>query len=1395
MEKSHYADFFTVPQNYQANMTREAINETPEKWLEFYPHIKYVEFFDTLLEAINGGTKSIWLTGNYGTGKTNAALVTQKLFMDDKSRVQKWFEQCKAAIQDSEALQSKLFSRRSEGTLVVYDYNASGTGPNEDFLVRLERSIVAALHENDMIIPAKANLDEIIHRLRREGRHFFTTRDAMQEELTYLGPQIATVEQLIAEMQKAQADTDVPNDLLGDVQRVFHKDNIYLDISVPTFKKWISNIVSVNKIKRIIYIFDEFSDFIDSNKEHLKTFEDVAENPSISSLYFIPVTHMSINAYWAEGSASAKKANDRFHFRNLQMPNDMAFKLAAHAMKPNPNPEIAAEWKREKDDLWQAVRSIAEMHFKADDVSNQSFYDILPIHPMAAFLLKFLSESARSNQRSIFEYLKGSADGQEFQEFIYEGGPSIANKQYLTADYLWKYFIEREDLGLNKEIINIRSEFERIRGREFQNKDDDDEDIRVLKSVLLFCLLARLNPDGHERLRPTVQNIELAFQGDGAIVGVAGIIKNLANKQCFSVVNGNIELFATSVGGVELQKKVDEYKNKFHDLLSIKMEEMIKSHLKNTTSTFSDGRFDIRASDVNHTTLTNFTHSTREKYGKGQNKDNGTICLWFVAAKNKEEQLQIPKKINGILTQLRDHRIMMFTFPNNSFCERNQDLWKDYVVQYANYMLENDSTAKGQRKRACERLEHEWFDEIKKQSTGIRAYYFLKEQVIVNDTSWGSSKQLLEGFVRNTLPYCVDYLPNQITAFGRNSLKTWANAGIQFDATSGQYKQLVNHFKSQGINADENWFTQNPSHPLAQIRSLFDKKVYNTIGKGSTLSVRKVYIELQRAPYGMKYNALSAFVLGIALRHFLDRGYQWDNLQKTGSLDSDVLAEIIESVVKDDGQDKIKGEKLICRLSKEEKAFVEIAPMMFGITNIGGDSRVEDALLSIQNRVEKISGRVPLWVLPEYIRSVDEPYAEMINEVLDMICKAGSTSSKSGKIDERSNAVKEVGRIICNDGNIVDIIAGYIKPENFVTAFQIYVDRTAPMLNDLAVAMGDNSHSYCEAILDKVAETSGLLWTPTDINKEIDETIQEYEIIKLLTPIAGFPGFVPYKTAIDVLRNAVLRCKIPRTFITSAVHIMSPLISNIETNGKARDIKDALEQNVENVKLLFFDVSRAKPVELLKQRLTGITISNEGMLAIYDDLPIGFSKDEAQFLSDVRSRIERYTKESVAQKIKAEWERVTGTESPSIWAIDNKLPARFVLHNVPEADDIIAALQNPENYSSDRLDELLNILNGITPPTISECQYIFIVETVPSRFAKFNINLPSLLEFLESEYGKQPNDWGAKPDIRQFIKKQYKSEFAPQVTQNIKNTSAEDIKARLLQLVQDDSHLGLLFLD
>jgi hypothetical protein len=1382
----HYSDFFTVADDYCPVMTAAEINKTPDRWLDFYPHTEFEDICKTLLAVLGSGAKSLWITGNYGTGKSNATLVIQKLFMDDESRVRQWLAgHADNGLSDRDSLEKGLFAHRAEGTLVVYDFNASSVDADNGLLIRLEKGIIAALNERGMSVPAMSNLDMVIERVRREGANFFNTRNSIQSQLAYLDSNIKTVDQLV----NALSNAAVSSKLLDDVETVLHKDFIYLDFDVPMFRNWIKAILAANNLQRIIYLFDEFHPFIEKNKEQLKTFEDVTESPGVNRFFLVPVTHMEIKAYLAEGSDSAKKANDRFYFRKLQMPNDTAFRLAKHAMVDVNDSDLVAEWEKAKGELWDSVSSLVSKFNGTDDPGRDRFYDILPIHPMAAFLLKHLSEQAKSNQRSFFEYLKGGADDTEFQDFIHAGGPEVANKQFLTVDYLWHYFVDRNDLGLDSEIAGIGAFYKQTRDRAFQNQTEDAPELRILKAVLLFCLLDKLAPGGHDRLKPTVENIEMSFKGDGTIADPVGIIEDLGKKHCFSVTNGNISLFTITT---VKQEDIEKYRDKFHDLLHEKAEAKLEEHTKNHRK-YSSGRFDIRVSDASHTTLTNINQATRDRYTEKINKDDGSVCLWFVVAKDHDEQLSIPQKIDSILKQLNDHRILMFTFPQLSFCHSNKNRWSEYIRQYAQSMTENDTAAKRQIRNALDGLENDWFKELQKNDAIIRVHRYRNGAIETSDTNWNQFKELITGYVRKALKFSVDHLGFQDPHFGNSSLQAYSEAGMLFNATSGPIGQLVNTLKKSGVTGDPNWFTQNPDHPLAAIHALFEKKFSNTVGRGGQQSIRVVYLELKRAPYGLRYNALSAFALGFCLRDILQKDYQWTNGQLTQPLDIKTLKEIIEVMVKDDGGNRIGNkEKLICRLSKEEKKFIEKAPIIFGATPIS-DATVESVLSQIQGRVENVSARVPLWVLPEYVRAANAPKADDIEAILNDVCTAFTTSSK-GKVEERVNAVKEAGKIITNDPDIVGVIADYIKTENFVNAFEIYVDKENPSLSALAKSIGDVSHGYCRAILDRCQETAGWLWKQADVSREIDDMLCEYEIISLAKPLCGYSDFVPYKSVFDALKLAVTDTNhLPKQIIEAFYPTLANFLSALQSSGSTQDIKLALQQSFAFIKCLFFDHTKTESLVILKSKLTDVTLEDSDLLSLLNEMVGGFGLDENTFLTNIRVKIEEFAKHSVFLKIKGEWIRISGAGTPAGWTMNNGIPTRYIFGNNPDADDLLKAVEQPGTFAATKLAEILDVLKAVKVANILDCQKILMSDVIPRRYQKFDIGIAPLLEFLRSKYGNQPNSWPTRPNIEDFIKSQYKGAIAPQIKEKISSKSGEELKQKLLQLADESPELGLLF--
>ena len=1378
----HYADFFTVADDYCPVMTAAEINRTPERWLDFYPHTEFEEICKTILSALSAGKKSVWITGNYGTGKSNAALVIQKLFMDDESRVERWLDDPSNGLSDRDSLKKALFDRRAEGTLVVYDFNASAVGADTGLIVRLEKGIIAALKERGMSIPVASNLATMMERVRREGANFFKTRDSIQSQLAYLDANIQNADQLSA----ALSNTASSSMLLDDVQTVLHRDSIYLDADVPTFRKWIQAILAANKLKSIVYLFDEFHPFIEANREQLKTFEEVSESPAVTRFFLVPVTHMEIKAYLAEGSASARKANDRFYFRKLQMPNDTAFRLAKHAMKDIP--ETADEWKKVKDELWYSVSPLVDK-FNGDP-DRERFQDILPIHPMAAFLLKHLCEQAKSNQRSFFEYLNGGADGREFHDFIHTGGPETANRQFLTVDYLWHYFIERSDLGLDNEIEKIGVFYRQTREREFANQTEDAPELRILKAVLLFCLLDKLAPGGHDRLKPTVENVEMSFRGDGTIADPVGIIEALQGKHCFSVTNGNISLFSTSTVAEE---DVEKWRDKFHELLHEKVETKLNEHTRNDRR-FSSGRFDIRVSDAAHTTLTNITQATRNRYSENLKQDDGSVCLWFVVAKDHEETLAIPQKIDSMLRQLHDHRILMFTFPHLSFCHANQNLWTEYIRRHAQYMAENNAAAQKQIRSALDGLEDGWIGELQKSDTVIRVFQYKNGGIEKQDIHWNQFRERITGYVRQLMPFSVDHLGHQDPHFGNSFLRAYARAGITFSASGGPIANLLNTLKDKGLSDAPGWFEQNPNHPLAAIHALFQKKFANTADRGGQLSLRTVWSELKRAPYGLRYNALSAFVLGYCLRDIPGKNYRWTNGQISGDLDIDTLAEMIETAVRDDGANQIRNEKQICRLSEEEKAFIQSVPVMFGTEPIP-NATVEIVLKQIQSRVETESAKVPLWVLSEYIRLSDSPKAESMERVLANICDAVSISSK-GKVEDRVNAVRQVGTIVRGDPEIVPEIAAYIRKETFLKAFDRYVEEVRPDLCELAQELGDLSHGCCRAVLNHCGETAGWLWNRADITREMEDVLCEYEIIKSAMPLLNCGEFMEYGSVYGALKTAVTETNhLPKQIIESFRPMLADFLSAMQSGGSTGDIRLALQQSSPDIQRLFFDPAKAESLTILKSKLpdvSDVAIDDSDLLNMLNGMVGGFGMDENTFLTKLRAKIEEFAKQSVVLKIKEEWKRISGTTTPDEWARKNSMPARYIFGGIPDASDLLKAIKEPGTYAAAKLAEILETLKSVRGAAVPDCQNALKADVIPLKYRQL-ISLASLLEYLRSSFGEQPNDWPSNPNIEDFIKSQYRCALAPQIREKINSRSAEDLKRKLLELAEENPELGLLF--
>ncbi len=742
-----YKDYFGIRPDYAPCMTLADINRTPETWLGFYPHGSFVEILRELLKSLAGGNKTLWITGAYGTGKSHTSLVLQKLFTDDEARVLKWLDLREAQIPGP--VRKELLERRNEKTLVVYDVNADGVDAKSQFLMRLQRCITKALEAGGHTIPLKGKLDEVIERIRQDEVYFFAKRDAMQTQLSHLNAGIKTVDALEKKLRGSNQEAG----LVSDAMRVLQSRDIYLNVSAEDFLAWVDAILQANSISKLVYIWDEFSSFVDRNRAELKTLEQLAEAAQQGHFYFVPVTHTDIASYVATGSESAKKANNRFTFKRIDLPNDTALKLAADAFVVRP--EKAAEWTQERDVLWHSVNGVAETYMVANkaEIEAEDFKGILPLHPMAAFLLKHLSVVIGANQRSMFEFL----NGEDFRAFIEKGGLDVAGHQFLTADHLWRYFVERDELGTGQVVQEARAEYAR------REKELQPDERRVFKAVLLYEIIERLQGTGHPLLSATVENIKRSFEGDGALAGTEMILRNLEQKHCFTIVNGRCERFHDRTDTKEIEEKKAVLAGKFGDIVLKDTEAELAKQLKGVNY---GARFDVRAGDVGGLSASSI--AKRETFSDTGNR----VLVQFILARDEQEQLRIPGKATELAKQFKDHRMLFVALPEVSFCRDKAQAWDEFVENSARLALASDTATKRVFETQVNSVKTAWHSKVMNTDKIMVYKPNANGEPFVEEMTWGQLKRDgLTGYAKRMFgAYTDDLCGFNISAFAAPSV-------------------------------------------------------------------------------------------------------------------------------------------------------------------------------------------------------------------------------------------------------------------------------------------------------------------------------------------------------------------------------------------------------------------------------------------------------------------------------------------------------------------------------------------------------------------------------------------------------------------------------------------------
>ncbi|MDE5832199.1 MAG: hypothetical protein K2H64_04315, partial [Desulfovibrio sp.] len=1378
-----YKDIIRLPADFRECMDQAAIDQSPDTWLNFYPHETFIEILRLVLAGMDGSGKSVWINGSYGVGKSHAALVFQKLFMDDESRVAAWLERYKDLI--PEAVARSLWARRGERTLVVYDVNGDSLDGKTQFLIRLERTISRELTALGCQVPiASALMPEILKRAG-EDPYFFETRDKMQSLLPWLHGGIKDVEALKRELERDFSQNNYG--LAHDINKVLEARHIYLPLDAPAFLGWVDECLKVNNFSRLIFIFDEFSGFINRNRSELTAFQELAQAAQQGKFFIMPVTHESLEAFTGRGSDTSRKVSGRFQFGRLEMPNNVAMRLAGHILKPAP--EMEEEWREQRAALWQATEGLVKnyMALKAKELDPDDFPNLLPLHPMSAVALKNLATVIGSNQRSLFGFFNNSA----FKNFLAEGGIDVPDRQFLTVDQLWDYFMAQSDLGTQAVIGSVRGEYERHRSRL------DERQRRVFKAVLLYSLLEREQGNA-PLMNASVENIERSFEGDGNIGHDArNILEELAKLRCVSLYNDRCYLFQDATGGQELVEIKKQWLDKFDKLFLRTSISGVKDTYKIITERVAGGRtvhYDIYVGGPKNT---NYTGTAREAWGKNGDR----ALLQFIFARSEEERIEAPQKAKLLATQFAGERALFIVAPELSFCQADARAWEKFVETYARCSRADAAT------RAV--YENELKSVFEDWERKIDAAIFEVWRPNPNGepfrqpASWEILKrQYLPDWLSQIFPHNPDWLcGGQLTALGSvKNLKGWARAGMRLEnPDSGPWRQVAAQWQKGGVGPDPEWFKQNPDHSLTRIRETCETFLKNTADNGC--SVVKLYGKLRNEPFGLLPIPHTAMCLGFVLKDWasVKRGLQWSDGSAGKELDEAILTEIIETAIKSSTGEKVRNEKKIYRLGPEEKALMAAISKMAG-TGETNDQNVQAALNALAGRLERVAKGVPLWMLPW---AMDPEERDSAKAVLAKIANAMRISSR-GELGKKAELLREAGQAFRERKDLADVYRNYFNEGSFAIAFAAYAKENAPDLAELASRLGDLSGAWRDSARSLLRETGGWLATREDADKALAETRESLLCCEAMGEIAG-TSFHNFGDARKRLRAAILiDNRIPLAVWQKILPAFGRLFELLDQSGslgeRLNEFYGLLKNNSEALKEIFFDPGHKAQLRWIGEKFPGLWPAGlEESAAAYAGLPENSAKmTEGEFEKALSALLENMVRNSRASRAGRLWKERSGEETIGQWSEKFLIPPRFAL-NTPDsrlAAELAAVLLAPEKASAERLEETARFLEG--PDAVRDpvaARDAFLRHISARRHMKVLLWAgQELCERLSEKIGPCPADWletpGFQNHIDEFVAEYYGRTARPRVERLIGELSENDMRAVLLELVGKVSDAG-----
>ena len=1377
MASKKYCEYFDVNESYFPCIDESAIN-AGAPWETTYPHETFIDLLNSAEKMLGGTTnRSIWIHGAYGTGKSQCAYALKKILEVPNDELRAYWDRYEP-LKKNKALLEKLIGHKEQGVLTAYRY-ASGsiTSPQLLFLA-VQESIRAALDAVPGSYKGENTLKESVIAWLTDSSHNAFVNSLLQKPEWVSEFSQSSADEIINSLRKR---SDVSS-LMESIFKMAEKEGITaLSLTADSLCAWIKDIVAQNHTK-VVLIWDEFSGFFRQNRNSLDEFQKIVALCQETHFYFVIVTHPITSIAGASISKDDPMSvvQQRYKQIEITLPPNIAFELIGHAFSVIP--AAKDQWEVMTGDLNSKISASKIAVMKAAVVKSDSVMQhMLPIHPMAALVLKNIASAFQSNLRCMFDFIKTpkDLDVHAFLWFIQNTRPD-SDRSLLTVDMLWDFFYEKGKDYLTSDIKLILDTYP-------QQTNLTEKEKVVLKTILIMQAVDQRLGGTIPVLKATDQNLSYAFEGDWDVYEneCKSIAKALVKKGVLiqtPIADGK-QVYSAAVlagDGAKIDRLKDEVRKNGTITKLVEEGTQLASALSLTPPLRLRYAVNTDTGALPVVTVTNFVKMM------DQLKVKDTSWHFFAVlalARTDEEAQTFRNMIKKTIGNAEYKTILVIDALSSPL---GLELFEEYVSYSAMSMYyngNNNQQSKDNARKAREVLDRTWRDRIHDGSFIVWSY---ANQDGEKATGANAVHTIMQTVVLNRYNHVPDFTKGLTESQLKNTqTKQVAKYGFGLSDVKGLIAGCEKSVLGKVWNRDTYWSDQElEKEPISIIKRSVDKLIHEAFRENVRISIDEI-CELLETAYGFAPCNLTAFVLGFLLKEY--KGDPFRSQDSEGlreSMTPDKLSEMIGNYYS-----KKAKTTYIVSLTPEEKSFYELTEKAWRITPNTCTSPTQASSL-IQAKMRDFV--YPVWTLEE----VDN------TGVYDIVKKYIALIQSDGKAAH--TIAIEIGKIGMQRSSCGDHLQALLTADNCLNGMSLFIQHfEGGKLSTLAKEIGASDHVLSD-IKKLFSVKHAAQWIASTGEDEIRKLTVEYSFVKVtnaLLNVSKDSKEGAFKSWRELLKFLGLSCE--------SIQAKYPALNNLFTLLlKIVNYEDILP---DNMKMLRDELTihNTEMHDLLSSPLNSF-------IDLYAPYLTGFSHEECEIIKNsitedmfvlsatkgnavVKKAADDYRKGQVKDQLFRLWsERTGGTKSPKHWSEHYKTPILCCIDPeiYGEAKKAFAVL-NSSQHSESEIKMALEFCEGADFfDVIADSDYRnkCFMEQIVGCYSKLLPDITAIRSALE-DTDIAPYDWADDPRIKAKIKNmasvEYNAGGSDAAINTIESMPIDQLKTWLKQLAVSDMELGV----